>query len=591
MKNLKTTSIVSQEQFASKVDSYILEGIAKQREGLNLSHQEREKLLKLARNEISHFFEKPNRLNSVTENKQVKKQTFLCFVTLYKYQKLLACVSQPASTIDESITLSTRKALQIAILENNFSQENIYVEINLLFEEKSIDNISFINLEKSIALGIDAIRIEHLNKFAIFKNSVPIKNGYSLEQTLKKLAEKCGFESDILLSSETKISVYKVIEFREDFLTSENKYGLYDLYRGNPVILQNEITTELINHSVELTINLLNKFIANPNWPAYEYIYKENKFDTSHTPQAVLRILASAHVLGVYSGFKKNLAVLESTKHCINKILQKYLKINNEFAYLEINNIVDIGTTGCLLLAINSISDQSTFLDLKGKLSAYLISAYDVENKKLIPITKPDHRSLFHESEYYFPGITLNALLQSTNPNILSESMDIAKNVFAYYYHLYHASPDGIKMMTWMTSAYSKLFHLTKNDKYMEFIFQMNDGILSKQFNFHAKQIDIIGSFSKDGSSRTTSAITESLIEAYHLARLSNDNDRAIKYYEAICLALRFVLQSQFRPDNTFNQDIIGGYKNSFFDANIRIDNLQHAGLMMLSFIQGRVHI
>src|SRR3990167_8789280 len=194
MKNLKTTSIVSQEQFASKVDSYILEGIAKQREGLNLSHQEREKLLKLARNEISHFFEKPNRLNSVTKNKQVKKQTFLCFVTLYKYQykyqKLLACISQPASTIDESITLSTRKALQIAILENNFSQENIYVEINLLFEEKSIDNISFINLEKSIALGIDAIRIEHLNKFAIFKNSVPIKNGYSLEQTLKKLAEK-----------------------------------------------------------------------------------------------------------------------------------------------------------------------------------------------------------------------------------------------------------------------------------------------------------------------------------------------------------------------------------------------------------------
>lgn len=562
------------------------EGGEQLRKGLNLSRQEREMLLKSARNEISYFFEKPKHPTPISRNNHIEKQTFLCFVSLYGYQKLLACVSHPANTIDESIRLSTRKALQMAMLKNDFLQENIYAEINLLFDEKRIDNSSLIRLEKSITLGINAIRIEHQNKSAIFKNSVPIRNSYSLEQTLKKLAEKCGFTSDILLSKETKISVYKVIEFREDFLTSENKHGLYDLYRGNPIVLQHEITDESINNSMELTINLLKKFVGHANWPAYEYINNTKKWNTSHTPQAILRILASIRVLSMYSGFKNDDAILESVKCGINNILQKYLKISDKLGYLEINNIVDIGTSGCLLLAINSIPDKSIFFEITNQLSAFLINAYDEKNKRLIPIIKPHYSTLARESEYYFPGIALNALLESADPTILSRSIDIAKSVFPYYHNLYHESADGIKMITWMTSAYSKLFHLTKNEKYMEFVFQMNDAVLHKQYAYNAKQIDLLGSFSKDGSSRTTAAITESLIEAYHLARLSNDNDRASKYYEAICLALRFVLQSQYRLDNTFNQVIIGGYKNSFFDANIRIDNLQHAGLMMLGFLR-----
>jgi hypothetical protein len=51
-------------------------------------------------------------------------------------------------------------------------------------------------------------------------------------------------------------------------------------------------------------------------------------------------------------------------------------------------------------------------------------------------------------------------------------------------------------------------------------------------------------------------------------------------------MAFRFILQSQYRPDNTFDPNIIGGYKNNFFDRNIRIDNIQHASHAILKYFK-----
>jgi hypothetical protein len=457
-----------------------------------------------------------------------------------------------------------------------------HIEINILHSKQILHGTSLDDYYKKIRLGLDAISMCYKNKIAIFKNSIPIKYGYTVEKTLQRLAQKCGIQESLILSADTELSTYKVIEFREDILTKNNKNGLYDLYRDNPIILQKEVTQSSLSDSLYLTFSLLKKFVENATHPAYQYDMNTCEWHASDKPEAILRLLASIYVLATLANHFQDKHALESSKSVIQNLIDKYYVSNHQMGYLNVHGIIDIGIGGCLFLAINEINSDA-FQHYKHALSNFIQSAFDQTNKKFIPILNNTSHTALHESEYYFPGIALTSLL-SNQPN--NKIIEIAEAAFPYYYDLFKNNNDGIKMLTWMTPAYTKLFHLTQNKKYKNFVYDMTDRVLQKQISFNnADEIDLIGSFTKTGNTRTTAAILESIIDSYILADISHDYSRAEQYESAILMGLRFLLQAQFRQDNTFDHNALGGYKNNFFNNVIRIDNIQHTAFAIFKFL------
>src|SRR5205814_1029304 len=127
-------------------------------------------------------------------------------------------------------------------------------------------------------------------KLTVFKNSIPIKKGYTFDQLVNALLKKHGLEKTNCLK--IKIFIYKSMEFRENFKKKASFF--WDLYRGNPVILQNEITENMIKNRTKLTANVLKYFLSKKNtFSIYEYYFPAKIIQSATTSAAMLRILAS----------------------------------------------------------------------------------------------------------------------------------------------------------------------------------------------------------------------------------------------------------------------------------------------------------
>ncbi len=554
-----------------KIDFAILAGIATQRKGLFLTYQDREYLLSLCRTMLNSFLHesKPPKVQAIKEPIDVKN--VIVFVSLYENDNILACGHKQGKTLEESVILSTIKAINLA--KPKPSSHKIHVEMTILFDEKIISN----DLEEKIILGVDAISLRYQDKIAIFKNSVPINYGYSFEETLIKLAQKCGLKRDLVQSKKATLSKYKTIEFREDVLTKNNKYGLYDLYRNNPIILQSEVTDKSLKSSLFLSYSALKNFIHKK---AYLYIANEKKWHHSNTQEALLRQLASTWILTKLAKFYQDQLTLKCTKRAINNIIKNFSP-HHDSGYLEVNGVTDIGLSGCLLLALVSSGFHQ---DKMNPLRSFILSSYDKEHNRLLPFIT-SKLNLPHEAEFFFPGIALNALLHMNKCYPNDENIRIVEKVFPYYRRLFNQNKDGIKMLPWMSSVYTELFFVLNDMKYAKFVFTMNDRILTQQITTETTEIDLLGSFSHTGSAAVTATITESLIDAYRVAQQCQDKTRMQVYKKHILMALRFILQAQYRTDNTFDSNALGGYKNNFFDKNIRIDNIQHASHAIFKFL------
>ncbi|MBV9576434.1 MAG: hypothetical protein JO149_07395, partial [Gammaproteobacteria bacterium] len=301
----------------------------------------------------------------------------------------------------------------------------------------------------------------------------------------------------------------------------------------------------------------------------------------SNQPEAWLRKIASIWIFAKLAKFYQDKIALQSVKKIINHIM-KFFKISYKMGFIEINGMSDIGINGCLLLLLLSTEFYSDKINL---LKTFIISSYDKKYHRFTPIITPKI-SLPHESEFFLPGIALNALLQFSKINPDNEILNITEEAFSYYLNLFRKTKEGIKMLIWMSSAYTKNFFITKTKKYAEFVFEMNDQIINQQISIDSIYPDLIGSFSNKGSTNVTASIVESLIDAYRIAKYYNNYSKMESYERSILMALRFILQSQYRADNTFDSNMIGGYKNHFFDRNIRVDNIQHAAHALYKFLK-----
>ena len=103
------------------------------------------------------------------------------------------------------------------------------------------------------------------------------------------------------------------------------------------------------------------------------------------------------------------------------------------------------------------------------------------------------------------------------------------------------------------------------------------------QVSTESHLIDIIGSIDLNNSTRATAGFIEGLTQAYKIANAIGDAKSQEIFLNGIFMALRALLQNQFDSSWCFSSLAIGGFRNSSVDNNIRIDNIQHAIIALMS--------
>lgn len=181
-----------------------------------------------------------------------------------------------------------------------------------------------------------------------------------------------------------------------------------------------------------------------------------------------------------------------------------------------------------------------------------------------------------------FQGEALYALAKyfKVNPNV--EWLLAARR--AAEWQIQQFELDGIAD-PWAVQGLVELYDIDPNPRYAEACLKMANGLLEKQYGSHRYKRDPYpdyrGGFATSRPPRTitTARRIEGLIAGHWLAyRLGKDTR---PYAEAVMRGTHFLLQNQYRRDNTYYvnlpEETRGAFRNSPIDPVIEINTQQHA--------------
>jgi len=132
--------------------------------------------------------------------------------------------------------------------------------------------------------------------------------------------------------------------------------------------------------------------------------------------------------------------------------------------------------------------------------------------------------------------------------------------------------------LPWTISAFVSLYEQSPEPKYADYVLTLSEHLLTQQ-NLESDD-EVYGSFHVLPSANTGSYM-EGLGDAIHLAQLIGDEELLKLYQEHAKMGYRWLLSLQYteadqslveRPEMA-----IGGIRTNVFDAQLRIDNTQHA--------------
>lgn len=207
---------------------------------------------------------------------------------------------------------------------------------------------------------------------------------------------------------------------------------------------------------------------------------------------------------------------------------------------------------------------------------------------------KPSERN---DCQNFYPGETLLFWASLYQKNKDENVLERCVKSFLYYRD-WHRANKNPAFIPWHTQAYFVLQNEPGCDEMRNFIFEMNDWLLSMQQWKKTKFPDTRGRFYNPNRSdygpphaSSTGVYLEGLADAYQLSQQLKDSGRGTKYCTVIHRGLRSIRQLQFFDEAEMfyisKQDhVLGGLRTTVYDNTIRVDNVQHCLMAIIKLLQ-----
>lgn len=208
---------------------------------------------------------------------------------------------------------------------------------------------------------------------------------------------------------------------------------------------------------------------------------------------------------------------------------------------------------------------------------------------------------LRNDNQNFYPGEAALALMTLFESRPLQEKSARAAVEKAWpYYREYFRQQPNPAFVPWWTQALFKLYRVKPRKEVADFIFEMNDFLITIQntpASLKTQDPQSYGRFYDPARSEygpphasSTAVYTEGLIDALQLALQLKDAARIKNYSYAIRWGLRSLFQLQYTAAEaqTFANSklFFGGIRIAEGNPEIRMDNTQHAAMAMMNFLK-----
>jgi hypothetical protein len=311
------------------------------------------------------------------------------------------------------------------------------------------------------------------------------------------------------------------------------------------------------------------------------YMYFPSRGDESTDNNMIRQYMASVALVR-WGVREKDAATLALAEKNLQYNFAHFYQQDGDIGHIVWGGKSKLGSGALAALAIVEAPFRANFASYEKGLRAYVEHMQQPDGS-----FRTFYKSDQNDNQNFYPGEAL--LLWSTLYAQDRDSALLERIMKAFrYYRTWHRENQNPAFIPWHTQAYFRTWQVTKDKELADFVFEMNDWLLSMQEWDDVAYPDIQGRFHDPDRPQygpphasSTGVYLEGLIDAYRLAVALGDQKRAESYKRAIKRGLRSMMQQQFVDDVDMfyvskREPVFGGIRTNVYDNSIRVDNVQH---------------
>jgi hypothetical protein len=547
----------------------------------DFADDDKRRILDYAFGLIDYTFGAPDRVPMPTLSHRFSGNEFkMVWVAFIKDRKAIACKGRviDSPVTQEAFLTALKVATASSLKDTRFIDEiakddvkdlELVVHINRDITPLRKTDLSY--LKEKIELGVHAFKLELGTKYAWYLENVPVTSNWGLETSLRELSKKAGLPSDAYKDPDVKISTSEMFTFKGKRTGPSD-----DLLRYSILVRDEDMSNDLIRKRLALARDwFLNN--VHPKTKLVSYLYYPVT-DTYSKGNNEVRNLAVLYILPELKHFVND-GSLDGLIRDTSDYYMTKIKEANDYSYLDLNGDAKISFNAFMILSLIRQPDYPGSLETARRLADGIVSRQQPDGSYA---TSFDGKV---SGVDYYPGEAMLSLMRLFNVTGDERLVESVARAFPYY-RQYWRKNKNTAFIPWHTQTYFLLAQHTKDPELESFVYEMNDWIIDTYQIFEDDYPDKIGGFKKEDPRNSTSSYMEGINDAYRTAELFGNERHIKKYRDSIRNGMRFVLQTQFTPENAFwvknPTRAIGGFRESLKSVNLRNDYTQHATSALL---------
>lgn len=386
-------------------------------------------------------------------------------------------------------------------------------------------------------------------------------------------------------NSPVRVTLYKSKQWYCANTPSREQVTPVEMFRGNRLVGVSLISRESVLKSAQAMTRWLAAQVSDSGAANYKYWPSLGAYASSNN--AIRQWMATVCLNRAAKAFGSDQLAAIAAKNLAFNLSETY-KNDGAQSYIWMDGSAKLGAAALAALAIFESPRRKAYIGAEYALND-LIDSLSNQDGSFDTFYIPRERK---DNQNFYSGEALLFLASRFSASRNSVELDRIMAAFSYYRD-WHRKNRNPAFVPWHTQAYFLVWQVTKDDALRDFIFEMNDWLLSMQQWETAEFPDMQGRFYDPDRpyfgpphASSTGVYLEGLIDAFWLAKQCGEQPRAEAYRVAIVCGIRSLMQLQYKEsiDCFYVKNVkcvLGGLRTTVYDNTIRIDNVQH-GLMAL---------
>jgi len=440
----------------------------------------------------------------------------------------------------------------------------------------------------NIHRGMRGFELSYRGKVERFAPTYAIASNRSNKRLLELFQENNKL-TNVQMQNEVNYRTFEGVQV----LVKLGKTKAFLMERGNTFVSLSDVTQENMRKTADLAIEWMLNNIHKDGRFTYKYWPSRGKESQARN---MIRLWMATTALEKVAAERNDSELWDVIERNIDYNLRQFYHEEGRYGLIEWNSKVKLGALAITTTALVEHPKREKWSRQETALRRTIDSLWKTDGS-FNTFYRPKERN---DNQNFYPGETLLlwSILyeQKKDEQLLKRFMDS----FKYYrkWHLEgHRNPAFIP---WHTEACYRMWKQTGDDRLKDFIFEMNDWLLSiQQWEDDVVYRDATGRFYDPNRpfghphASSTGAYLQGLIDAFRLARQTGDQKRMNAYRVAIVRGLRSVMQLQFIDEidmfyisESKRKYARGGIRTTVYDNQIRCDNVQHNLMAILKILE-----